>query len=252
MSKSNKLAAAVAANLSTQDASGATNPNDPHVIAARNVRNASGALDGALVDALRVAARNGAFAASHLEAVGYSAGSAKTFASEWNVAATLASIIGEAGAIDAIDAACKATPADVKRYAAIRDTLRKVRDAASEARTASESKTVKPAQVRAIVKAVPVQAAATVDKMRDARTKPKGPAAPSEAANRAAKLASASGSKLWMALASEARMLSIRMHEALKNGDVPEGHESACKGAADAMADAAEGLAPFLRSVSKA
>lgn len=130
-------------NASTATNSAKLTTNDPRVIAAQNVRNATQAADGALVEALRVGIAS-RFVPEALTLAGYADGSAKTLASEWNAGAAVAAIIGEKGARDVINAAVKAAPVGTYRavLAALREVKERAKTAGLKTATAAQAKTL--------------------------------------------------------------------------------------------------------------
>lgn len=228
-------------NNATATASGKPNANDPHVIAAGNVRTATARAGESLRDALLTAARFGEFAVVHLTSAGYSEGSAKTLRSEWNRGALLASLLGVTAAADFITAAYRDAKGS-EPYRATLDAMREVLNRGKEA----DVKRATPAQVRKLVKGAAEAATDKRKRIAEVRAKAKGPTGQQVATNGAAIIALAA-SKDWQAGAAQIRTLSSQMH----GWAVPEGMEAQARELLARLADCAEACQPFLRRVAK-
>lgn len=215
--------------------------NDPHVIAARNVKDAAAKADGALVAALLLAITDGRFEPSHLIVAGYPEGTAKVYASEWNVAARVASIIGEKAAQKLVNDTAKLYP--LGTYRATLAALRNVKDEARE----QGVKDATPAQTRALVKDAPKAAKIADEKRREHLASMRGKRDPNAGtmAERATQVAT---SKSWGEGAASLRLIA----NTLNGAAVPEGMEAQARTFLKALGDAVEAGQPFLRKVAKA
>lgn len=218
-------------------------PNDPHVIAARDVLAAQGQAENALISAILLGISDGRFTPEHLTMAGYPAGTAKTYASEWNTGASVAAILGDKATVKLVRDTVKAYPAG--QYRAVLAALRAVRNDAK----ARSIKTANAAQVKALVKDAPKAAQIADDKRRDALAKA-----------RTGSKASAAGKRISTATAQVAASRSytdaaaalLLIANTLATAEVPEGREAQAAALLRAVQDACEAGAPFRRKVVKA
>lgn len=214
--------------------------NEPHVLAAKAVKDAAGQHEHALVAAVLLSITDGRFTPEHLQAAGYdNAGSAKSLASAWNCGAAVASIIGDKAAVKLVNDTVKAYPAG--RYNAVLSALRDVKARAQ----ADKVKAATPAQVRALVKDAPMAAAIADDKRRAALSKMRGTRNANKAQGVAATAAvNVAASKSY----AEAASALLLIANTLTRAPIPEGMDAQARTFLKSLQDATEAGAPFRKA----